>query len=179
MFKKMVRRWFSMASDSSSYREFISALYSYDLESMNRCLNKITVQSCSYFDNSEAFWQGFTIGLTVSLDSHYYVTSNRITGTGRYDMQLKPKDKSLQAFIFEMLNINVDKKSKRTEEQLLKAAVREALKQIETRKYYTELVMEGYPTIRKLGLAYKGQLCLIGDEDFVKPKRRKSRNSKA
>jgi len=174
MFKKMVRRWFSTASDSSSYNGFINALRSYDLEDMNRHLNKITVQSCSYFDNSESFWQGFTIGLTVSLDKDYYVTPNRIAGTGRYDLQLKPKDKSQPAFIFELKNIDAEKKGKRTEGQLLKAAVREALKQIETRKYYTELVMEGYPIIHKLGLAYKGQLCLIGDENTMKTRRRKT-----
>ena len=178
MFKKMVRRWFSTASGSSSYREFVNALYAYDLEKMNLSLNKIVKYSISYFDNSEAFWQGFIIGLTVSLDSYYYVTSNRIAGTGRYDMQLKPKDKSLQAFIVELKNIDADKKSKRTDEQLLKASVRETLRQIEKNQYYTELVTEGYPIIRKLGLAFKGQLCLIGDEKTMKTRRRKATSPK-
>ena len=165
MFEDLVGQWFTSATDESSYREFIEALHAYDIAKMNYFMNKVALHSFSYFDNSGAFWQGFAIGLTVSLDKHYHVTSNRIAGTGRYDLQLKPKDKSMQAFIIEI---------KRSEGKQLRTAVREALQQIEERQYCTELEMEGYTVIRKLGIAYKGQVCLVGDEESMKSRRRKA-----
>ena len=173
MLKRLVNRWFRTGSDSTSYKEFIGALYGYDIKMMNLWLNKTSSQSFSYFDTAnktpEAFWQGFIIGLAVTLEADYIVTSNRIAGYGRYDVQLKPRDKSLQAFVIEFKSIDTETKKRVKEETQLARGVKEALSQIEVNKYYTELVTEGYPLIRKLGLAFKGQLCMIGDEEYIKP----------
>ena len=173
MFEGLVEGWFTTKTDSTSYKEFINALHGYDVKMMNLWLNKTSSQSFSYFDTAnktpEAFWQGFIIGLAVTLEADYIVTSNRIAGYGRYDVQLKPRDKSLQAFVIELKSIDTETKKRVKEETQLARGVKEALSQVEVNKYYTELVTEGYPLIRKLGLAFKGQLCMIGDEEYIKP----------
>ena len=171
MFKKLVRRWFVTKNDGTSYNEFIMALLRYDLEQMNFFLNRVALQSFSYFDTAnkspEAFWQGFVIGLVVALEGKYRIASNRAAGLGIYDVQLKPRDKSMQAFVIEFKSLKIPKRNIRKDDGKLKEGVKEALQQIEDNKYYMELVSEGFPVIRKLGIAFRGQSCLIGDEESV------------
>lgn len=171
MFKDMVNAWFTTGTKGKSYDRFIEALLSYNIEGMNIFLNEVSLNSFSYFctDNSspESFWQGFIVGLLVRLQDDYILTCNRIAGYGIYDIQLKPREKSMQAFVIEVKNIDATKKAVLESDAPLKKGVKDALGQIEDNKYYTELVSEGYPVIRKLGLAFRGQKCLIGDAESI------------
>ena len=174
MLEDMVTKWFTAGKNARSYERFIEALLAYSVRDMNVFLNEVSLSSFSYFctDNTspESFWQGFIVGLLVTLRDDYILTANRIAGYGIYDIQLKPRDKSLQAFVIEIKKIEDAKKDALESDAPLVAGVREALKQIEDNKYYTELVAEGYPIIRKLGLAFRGQKCLIGDAQSIKGK---------
>ena len=167
MFENMVSDWFTEGDEETAYDDFVNALNNYDIAGLNVSLNMMSMQSFSYFDTAnktpEAFWQGVLISLAISLGKKYHITSNRIAGYGIYDIQLKPKDKSMQAFVIEVKSIDTSKKTRLKEETQLKRAVKDALKQIEDNKYYAELVAEGYPLIRKLGIAFRGQRCLVGD----------------
>ncbi len=169
MFKDMVSDWFTDRGDTTAYNPFIAALLNYDIPGLNDSLNTMSLQSFSYFDTANktpvAFWQGVLIGLAISLGGKYRITSNRTAGYGIYDLQLKPRDKSMQAFVIEVKSIDTTKKTRLKEETQLKRAVKEALKQIEDKKYYAELVAEGYPLIRKLGIAFRDQKCLVGDAE--------------
>ena len=40
----------------------------------------------------ERFYHGFVLGLLVDLQDKYYITSNRESGFGRYDVMLEPKN---------------------------------------------------------------------------------------
>ncbi len=174
MLEDMVMEWFSSGKMAASYGRFIEALLAYNIKDMNIFLNEVSLNSFSYFctDNTspESFWQGFIVGLLVALQDDYILTANRIAGYGIYDIQLKPRDKSIQAFVIEVKKVEAAKKTVLESDAPLVAGVKEALKQIEVNKYYTELVTEGYPIIRKLGLAFRGQKCLIGDAQFIKSK---------
>lgn len=86
----------------------------------------------------------------ICLQDKYYVHSNRESGLGRYDIVLEPKDiKRRTAYIMEF------KVAKVIEE--LESKAKEAIKQIEEKKYDTELKSRGIENIIKLGIAFCGK----------------------
>ena len=96
MFRRMVKGWFDTAS--SSYGDFIKALLLGDVKAMNTYMNKVALQTFSYFDTGknpsdqepERFYHGFVLGLMIDLAGRYVITSNRESGFGRYDVMLEP-----------------------------------------------------------------------------------------
>ena len=81
----------------------------------------------------------------------YYVTSNRESGEGRYDIQLMPRRNNRPGFIFEL------KAEKKCTQDKLKHVAQEAVQQIVERKYKTEMQMHGVETIIKYGVAFSGK----------------------
>ena len=76
---------------------------------MNLFMNRVAMSVFSFFDTGsgalagepERFYHGFVLGLMVDLDDRYFVTSNRESGFGRYDVLLEPKREKDPAFIME------------------------------------------------------------------------------
>ena len=65
--------------------------------------------------------------MTLYLDSQYYVTSNKESGLGRYDVTIEPKNKNNKGYILEF-------KVTKNEEDLEKEA-KQAIDQIISKKY--------------------------------------------
>lgn len=107
----------------------------------------------------ERFYHGFVLGLLVELNSRYVMLSNHESGLGRYDVMLKPKKPSDDAYILEFKVINTKK------EKDLSETVQAALKQIDDKKYETSLIARGVPVekIHKYGFVFRGKEVLIGD----------------
>ena len=166
MFRKMILRWFSPAKHETN--EFIRALISGDIESMNAYMNKVTLKTISYFDTGntpsdeepERFFHGFVLGLMVDQTENYIINSNRESGYGRYDIMLEPIDKTnekLPGIVIEFKVINPRK------ENSLEETVKAALKQIEEKNYNAELIKRGVKeeNIHHYGFAFKGKEVLI------------------
>ena len=167
MFKKMILRWFSPAKSETN--EFIKALISGDIESMNEYMNDVALRTFSSFDSGkhtsekkapENFFHGFVLGLMVDQSENYIITSNRESGFGRYDIMLEPKDKQTQKYpgiVIEFKVINPRK------ENSLEETVEAALKQIEDRNYDAELINRGVnkENIHHYGFAFKSKEVLI------------------
>ena len=167
MFKKMILRWFSPAKSETN--EFIKALISGDIESMNEYMNDVALRTFSSFDTGkhtsekkapENFFHGFVLGLMVDQSENYIITSNRESGFGRYDIMLEPKDKQTQKYpgiVIEFKVINPRK------ENSLEETVEAALKQIEDRNYDAELINRGEnkENIHHYGFAFKSKEVLI------------------
>ena len=165
MFQRMVGSWFS--ESRADYNDFIRALLLGDVDAMNTYMNRVTLATFSYFDTGkggageaepERFYHGFVLGLMVELRDRYALTSNRESGFGRYDVMLEPLSRKDDAIIIEFKVFN-PRKEKDPEETL-----RNALKQIEDRKYETALLAKGIPAdrIRKYGFVFEGKTVLIG-----------------
>ena len=146
MFRSMIRRWFG--SVGTDYGDFIRALLLGDAEAMNLYMNRVTQEMFGSFDtgrklsdqaNPERFYHGFVLGLVVDLAGRYHIRSNRQSGFGRYDVMMEPKNQEDDGIIikFKVLESRKDK--------TLEQAVENALKQIEERKYDTELIAGGAP----------------------------------
>lgn len=165
MFGSMVRGWFAGAK--ADYNDFIRAMLQDDIDAMNDYMNRVALQTFSYFDTGkrlvgeepERFYHGFVLGLIVELQGKYIITSNRESGFGRYDVMLEPKNRNEgRAFILEFKVFNKRKESS------LEDTVQEALRQIEEKQYEAALAEKGIPRerIRKYGFAFEGKKVLIG-----------------
>ncbi len=127
------------------------AIFSGDGEKLKKTIGKLLLQSVSSFDTAkENFYHGFMLGICALLGGSY-TTSNRESGEGRYDIQLSPEAKTLPGIIIEL------KAEKDSSESELKALADIALRQIEEKKYDTEMTSKGVKTIYKYGVAFSGK----------------------
>ena len=165
MFRGIVKGWFKSAK--RDYNEFVKALLKGDIKAMNVYMNRVALQTFSYFDTGknpsfdgpERFYHGFVLGLIVDLAEEYIVTSNRESGFDRYDVVIEPKvAKKNPAFILEFKVYDGD------DEETLSDTVTAALAQIEDKKYEADLIARGIlsENIRKYGFAFEGKKVLIG-----------------
>ncbi len=166
MFEEMIEGWF--ARDTQKYNGFIKALLQGDCRAMNHYMNRVALETFSFFDSGkrpsestepERFYHGFVLGLLVELRNRYVVISNRESGFGRYDVMLEPLQKEDDAIILEFKVYDPD------EEQTLLDTVKSALTQIQEKAYAASLEAKGIPSnrIRSYGFAFEGKKVLIGE----------------
>jgi len=164
MFEYMIEGWFS--DFVPAYNEFIRALLQDDLEAMNEYMNRVSLETFSFFDTGkrqseysepERFYHGFVLGLMVDLKDRYVITSNRESGFGRYDIILEPLSQKDDAVIIEF-------KVRKKRENSLEETLESALAQIKEMQYEAGLIAKGFPAerIRKYGFAFEGKQVLIG-----------------
>ena len=165
-FSDMVSRWFGKAE--SAYNQFTKALLKGDLEYMNHYMNLISESTFSSFDTGnrpsdkaqpERFYHGFVLGLIADLRSRYYITSNRESGLGRYDVMLEPLDTAKDDAVIIEFKVRDPKK-----ETSLEDTVTSALSQVKDKHYARTLMDRGIPEdrIRCYGFAFEGKTVLIG-----------------
>ncbi len=127
------------------------AIFSGNGEKLRDIISNFLIQSVSAFDAAgENFYHGFMLGV-CALFGNSYVTSNRESGDGRYDIALSPKVNNLPGIIIEL------KAEKNCDENELQELAKTALKQINDKKYDTELKSKGVKTIYKYGVAFSGK----------------------
>ena len=156
--------WFKK---DGSFSGFVKAMFNCDLRGMNTYMNKVALNTFSYFDagkkpseeeEPEKFYHGFVLVLLVDNAKNYVVKSNRESGYGRYDVVMEPKDIKDIAIIMEFKVFDIY-----DEEKTLEDTAANALKQIEDKKYDADLLQRGIPAenILKYGFAFEGEKCLI------------------
>ena len=129
-----------------------NAFYDKDAAKIKEALNKFMLKTISYYDNlKENYYHGLMLGLLAIGESNYDIRSNRESGLGRYDIQLIPKKSALPGIIIEVKAADKD-----AGVELSKLA-QTALKQIDEKKYDTELCAQGVNDIIKYGVAFKGK----------------------
>ena len=127
------------------------AIFSGDTDKLKASIQTLLTQSVSSFDTAgENFYHGFMLGLCALLGGSF-VSSNKESGDGRYDIQLKPMQKNLPGILIEL------KAEKNCTKEQLKKLSETALKQINDKKYDTELTAAGVKTVYKYGVAFSGK----------------------
>lgn len=131
------------------------AIFSEDAQQLQQLLNQFMLNSIASVDGAnEGFYHGMMLGLCAVLSNRYQIRSNRESGLGRFDIMLMPKEKALPGFIYEF-------KFTKDERVDLEQLADTALKQIEEKKYDTELLNAGITTIRKIGIAFRGKYAIV------------------
>ncbi len=136
------------------------AIYAYDPAALQKQLRKLLLQSVSFNDTSdEIFYHGLVLGLCAMFDNRFYVTSNRESGEGRFDIQLMPKSGKLPGILIEL------KAAKNCSKENLDQLAQTALEQIDDRKYDVELTTHGVSKIIKFGVAFSGKQVSIATDN--------------
>lgn len=166
MFRRMIDGWFKKYTPN--YNAFVKALLADDVRAMNHYINRIALETFSFFDTGkgpsasaepERFYHGFVLGLMVDLQDKYHITSNRESGFGRYDIMLEPVEiGQSDAIILEFKVIDPESEAD------LNATVNSALEQIRHKQYDAQLLARGFrpDQIRAYGFAFQGKQVLIG-----------------
>ncbi len=132
--------------------DLMEALTENRIEDYEENLQEILLTSVSYNDTkkgNEAFYHGLIMGMGLYLEGEYITKSNIESGLGRYDFLIEPKNKSKRAFIMEFKSTdNIEK---------LEEVSKEALKQIEDKKYDISLKQNGIKEITYIGIAFCGK----------------------
>ena len=134
----------------SLFRKTMEALKSLKFNDFEKYFQEIMLKSTSNWDTSkEAFYHGLSLGMLSYLDNDYYVTSNFEAGFGRYDVLLEPKNRNDRAFILEFKVAEAENK--------LEKLSKEAIKQIEEKKYDINLKSKEIKEITSVGIAFYGK----------------------
>ena len=149
--KEILQRLENIITPSTA-QSIQEALYTNNSEQLKKYLEKMLMESASVFDTvSENFYQGLLLGLCTIMDNDYFVSANRESGEGRYDISLIPKKTTLPGFIIEL------KYQKGLSDNQLEDLSADALKQIDEKKYDTEMRLKGISQIFKYGVAFGGK----------------------
>ena len=154
-YKNIIKKWFLESMTNERYEEMLRTLTTGDIENFGYVFKRFVLNNLSYFDVSgrepEKVYHAFVLGMLVSLSDNYEVNSNKESGFGRYDVMIIPKDILRHGIIIEFKKI--DELSKESIEE----ATQKALKQIEDKKYESELLSKGITNIIKLAIVFKNK----------------------
>ena len=142
-------------ADSGKISRFCTAFPSGDTDTIQEMLGNYLWDSISVRDTAvrrnmkENFYHGMLLGLLQSQDS-WLVKSNAEAGEGYSDISIQTPDK-----------IGIIIELKYTDDGNLEAACKEALEQIEEKKYAEGLKRRGMKKVIKYGIAFCGKECLV------------------
>ena len=93
----------------------------------------------------------FFVSKVLSVIFAWHLSHDRESGYGRYDIMIIPKDLAKTGYVMEFKTVDTG------ENETVESAVKAALKQIEEKKYETELVQRGVKNYKKLAVVFKGK----------------------
>lgn len=143
------------------------ALLTKDLESFEIAFQNMVLESISFHNTtlnmrkeegrkevdelsySEVPYQMFMLGFLTSMQDKFFVTPEQESGLGRADILLEPRNKNGVGYILE---IKATRKSRR-----ISNLAKGANKQIDIKRYETELKRRGVIDIVKIGIAFRGK----------------------
>ena len=157
LFIDLVKDWFEeiTQADSGKISRFCTAFPSGDTDTIQEMLGNYLWDSISVRDTAvrrnmkENFYHGMLLGLLQSQDS-WLVKSNAEAGEGYSDISIQTPDK-----------IGIIIELKYTDDGNLEAACKEALEQIEEKKYAEGLKRRGMKKVIKYGIAFCGKECMV------------------
>ena len=157
LFYELVQDWFREVTraDSTRINRFCAAFPAEDVDVIQEMLGDYLWDSISVRDTAvrinmkENFYHGMLLGLLRSQGS-WLVKSNAETGEGYSDISIQTPDR-----------IGIVIELKYADDGNLEAACREALKQVEEKKYAEGLKRRGTKKIIKYGIAFCEKECMV------------------
>lgn len=154
-YNNLIKKWFLETMTNQKYKLMLETLISGNIKVFEGIFKEFVINNLSYFDISgrepERVYHAFVLGMLISLSNDYEVKSNKESGYGRYDVMIIPKDNRKLGIIIEFKKIDYFL------DDTIEQATKDALKQIEEKKYETELLQKGVDNILKLAIVFKGK----------------------
>ena len=154
IYKKEIMSYFLQTGviTRTTANKIAESLYAADNEKLQNAIAEYMDRTISFYDGgAEGFYHGLMLGLIALMDNQYKIKSNRESGYGRYDVCLIPREKRYPGIILEL------KWKEKLDEKALQSLAEDALKQIETLKYDSEMKEDGITEILELGIAFSGK----------------------
>ena len=130
------------------------AIIKQDIPKLQDNLQKLLLNSISSFDYAhENFYHGLILGICAVMNNLYRVDSNRESGHGRYDIQLRPYDMKMPGIIIELKVIKDGVPESQIDNEL-ERSTEEALEQIERKQYITTMKQEGITHFFEIGVSF-------------------------
>ena len=153
IYRNTIMEWSTLRIQSQDLSGLTLSLENGDCVTASDIITEQLLDTISFYDYKEDYYHGFLAGLLKN-NTKYYVTSNRESGLGRYDLVLKThRIRTGKAIILELKvtdNIN------NMENTCIKA-----LEQIEKLHYDSSIIKEGYTEIIKYGVCFYKKECLV------------------
>ncbi|MEF2666283.1 MAG: AAA family ATPase [Lachnospira eligens] len=147
-------------------RNFAESIRTGNAHLLTETLQQYFLQSASVFDTAhEDFYHGVVFGMLAVLSDNYYISSNRESGEGRFDIELQPKSRGGHGYIIEF---------KACKEAELEKMAGSAVRQIQQKSYTANLEKHGVSGIGMFGVAFSGKKVSVAYEEHD-VKKRKSR----
>lgn len=132
--------------------KFAESLYARDVKRLQDAISEYLMISASYYDaGTEGFYHGLMLGLVALLDDNYRIRSNRESGEGRFDISLFPRSSRYPGILMEF------KYGKHMDDAQMSEDAKQAICQINDKRYDMEMKDEGVETILKIGMAFSGK----------------------
>ena len=154
IYKKEIMSYFLQTGviTRTTANKIAESLYAADNEKLQNAIAEYMDRTISFYDGgAEGFYHGLMLGLIALMDNQYKIKSNRESGYGRYDVCLIPREKRYPGRILEL------KWKEKLDEKALQSLAEDALKQIETLRYDSEMKEDGITEILELGIAFSGK----------------------
>lgn len=152
VFQKEILDSYNAMFTGAILRNFEVALRTGNADLFTDTLQKYLMQSASTFDTvHENFYHGTVFGMLAIMSDSYYISSNRESGEGRFDVQLEPRDKTQTGYIIEF------KAGKNLTDEKLSSLAKEAIQQIHDNNYIADMEYHGIKNIGLFGIAFCGR----------------------
>lgn len=143
-----------MAGSGGDLAALTRALLDGDAGAAERQLQAFATALLSYHDagaaGPENLYQGFIIGLLAVMEPNHQVRSNRESGAGRPDVQIRPRVPGQPGAVLEL-------KVARAGEKSLDAALEQGLRQLAENDYAAELRAAGADPVHAFAVAFDGK----------------------
>ena len=150
----IIERYFTDRIENKKLEIMLKALIDGDIKLFEKMLRKVIAAVFSYHDfgsEPEKVYHALVAGLLVWISGTHEIKSNRESGYGRYDISIIPRDPHKIGYVIEFKTIDTE------EGETVESAAESALKQIEDKKYETELLERGIKNIKKLAIVFNGK----------------------
>jgi len=154
VFSDVFLSWLTRAQPSSTLQpQLTKALLGGDASTLEKILSRLMVTNFSYHDpvgrQPEKLYQGFVMGLLVYLEGKYEVRSNPESGYGRVDVLIKPREAGQPGVVMELKVLQ--------EDETVATALENALEQLKSQAYCTQLEAAGATPIHTYAALFDGK----------------------
>ncbi|MCP4150198.1 MAG: AAA family ATPase [bacterium] len=168
IYSQIIDIYFTGKIGTDKVEIMLKALIDGDIKLFEKMLRKVVTAVFSYHDfgaEPEKVYHALVAGMLIWISNTHEIKSNRESGYGRYDIMIIPRDIKKIGYVIEFKSVDPE------DNETTKSALTAALKQIEDKKYDTELTERGIKNIKKLAIAFSGKDVTVkeaGEEKKIK-----------